>query len=104
MSNVRHETTETFETLDLSSASAILLKRCGTAVLEANRLAAVRAMVHAARSLSHALDRFTACATSHGGGVHCTANMNNEVSALSEALADWTFAVRRAASVERDCA
>jgi hypothetical protein len=103
MTYLRHDAEEQTETLDLASAAALMLKRCGQPELEADRRGAVRAMVHGARSLSHALERFAACAAHHAHGMHCSADMNNEVNALNEALADWTFAVRHAAEVQRSC-
>ncbi len=103
MSDLRHDAERTAATLDLTSASAIAMKRCGDAELEADRRGAVRALVHGARSLGHALDRFASSATSHAAGVHCSPHMDTEVTAVSESLADWIYAVGQAARVEQRC-
>lgn len=103
MSDLRHDAERTAATLDLTSASAIVMKRCGDPEFEADRRGAVRALVHGARSLGHALERFASSATSHAAGAHCSPHMDNEVAALNESLADWIYVVGQAARVEQRC-
>jgi hypothetical protein len=102
MTEQRHEAEEIVSALDVVGAARASLLRFGIHDLEAERRGAVHAMVRGSRALVTALDRFSECASAHTRGVHCGSGMDSEVKALTEALGDWIFAVRRAATLSRD--
>jgi len=86
-----------FDPIELAAASAALYGQFGEVSAEAYRRAALREMLGQAHVLGQALENYVRGARLHFRGVHCTADMQTETTALSCALLAWCESVNRAA-------
>lgn len=86
-----------FDPIELAAASAALYGQFGEVSAEAYRRAALREMLDQAHVLGQALETYVRGARLHFRGMHCTADMRVEATALSCALFAWCESVNRAA-------
>jgi hypothetical protein len=103
MTTSSHAAPVTLPPLDLDAAVAALFCRFGDPWMETERLGLLRTMLSCSRTLARLLDDFSEKAAPHYRGVHCTADMNAEVAALSRALAHWALVVDGTAAMYREC-
>jgi hypothetical protein len=91
-----------FDPSELATASAALCAQFGDASAEAYRRAALRELLDRASLLAQALEMYLQGARMHFRGLHCTADMQSEVTVLSSALSAWSDSVSTAADAYRD--
>ena len=91
-----------FDPSELAFAAAAFCGRCGEPGAEAARLMLLKEVLRSSRTLVQTLESFTQAATKHYQGVHCTANMGDDVAAVSRALMHWSASLHAAGSAHRD--
>ncbi|MEO7457330.1 MAG: hypothetical protein ABIY52_13790 [Gemmatimonadaceae bacterium] len=102
MSEQRRKAEEVVAGISVAAAAEASFRRLGVLEQEGVRRATVRTVARASRALSQALVRFADGLNAHADGVHCCANMDEEVVTLNEALADFIFATSNAAESVHD--
>jgi hypothetical protein len=88
--------------LDLEAAAAALCCRFGEASAEAYRRSTLHDLLGTSRTLARTLEEFTAVASAHYRGVHCTADMRGDAQRLAHALAAWSDSVFAAGTGYRE--
>jgi len=88
-----------FDPIEVAAASAAFCSQFGEVSAEAYRRAALHEVLDRANVLAQALATYVRGARMHFRGVHCTADMRGDATALSCALHAWSDSVKMAADV-----
>jgi hypothetical protein len=89
--------------LDIASASRAFLFRSGQVEIELRRQLLLRDTLHSSLALAHALEEFVKCARAHYHGVHCTADLDTHVEAITRTLSDWSESMSATATLYHEC-
>jgi hypothetical protein len=98
----KHAAPVLVEMADLMAVATAFCRRAGEPAAEAYRLSTLRDVLDASRALAGALEEFARAGSVHHRGVHCTPNMQAELTRLTERLTRWSDAILTAGSAQRE--